>query len=239
MATIYPTDIQLAPEPDAKTKAEYHLNEKTSRMARAIHIFNPRKLDQPTCLGRRVRCGLRCPNQIEMTALFTVLSAMVAATEDPSLRLETIDKLAYEWAKQLSCHLHKSQEGVEDAVFDGFLLYRKITLPASVTSVPTVDGQASGHHEGESSALKPKDDQSGLEEEEVELPHNKWIKPVDPFAPLKKALDAYLVEMSEHQDSFEKIFEAMARDDGTPLPATPSQGRRRESHGTAREPAQR
>lgn len=176
-------------------------------MARAIHIFNPHKIDQPTCLGRRVPCGLRCPNQIEMTVLFTVLSAMVAATEDPSLRLETIDKLALEWATQLSCRLHKSQEGVEDAVLDGFQLYRKATPPASVTSVPTAHGGASGPHEGESSALKPKDDQSGLEEEEVELPHANVDEPLDPFGRLKKAFDAYPVEVSVNGETIEKLLE--------------------------------
>lgn len=204
MVAIYVADMQLAREPDTNTKKQYKLDEKITTMARAVNLFHADKIHQATCLGKAMTSGRRCGNPIKMAVVSTVLGNMVDFADDPSLSVKAIKKLTGEWAKQLSCHLHKSQEGVEKAVLDGFVMYRKVTSPATLASVPAVDGEASGPQEGESSAVRPRDDASELQEE-VELPQTNLDELPDPFVRCSKAYDAYLVEVSATQDTFAKL----------------------------------
>lgn len=204
MVAIYVNDTQLAPEPDTNTKKRYKLDENTTTMARAVNLFHADKIHQATCLGTAKIHGRRCGNPIKLAVVSTVLENMVDFADDPSPSVKAIKKFTREWAKQLSCHLHKSQEGVEKAVLDGFVMYRKVTSPTTLASVPTNDEEASGPQECDSSAMRPRDDAGELQEE-VELPQTSLEKLLDPFVRCKKAYDAYLVEVSATQDTFAKL----------------------------------
>ncbi|KAM0713651.1 hypothetical protein Q7P37_010613 [Cladosporium fusiforme] len=146
MASETKVNTQLSPELKSTVIERYKLNDKTTLMARALHIFHPDHLEKAVCLGTNAKAAkrsinrLRCKQRLDMYEVSATLAAMVKAAEDTSFTADSLQKLSSECTEGLLCYNHGDQiAGASAKVTKAIELYRDMLMLPMKTKAPVAD----------------------------------------------------------------------------------------------------